>query len=173
MILWFGVLRPYKGVEVLIEAFREVEGAELWIVGRPWMPVEPLKAAASRVGGTVRFVDRFVADSELPAYFRRAEVVALPYRSIDQSGVVYTALAFGKAMVLSDVGGLAELGRVHGAAELVPPEDPGALAQALRRLVSNPDERARLEARARDAAAGPFSWDGIARRTLDLYRELV
>ena len=51
VILWFGVLRPYKGVDVLIEAFREVEGAELWVVGRPWMAVERLKEAASRAGG--------------------------------------------------------------------------------------------------------------------------
>jgi glycosyltransferase involved in cell wall biosynthesis len=100
-------------------------------------------------------------------------VVALPYRRVDQSGVVYTALAFGKAMVLSDVGGPAELGRVHGAAELVPPEDPDALASALGRLVSDHQARAELEARARAAAAGHFSWDDIARRTVELYRELM
>lgn len=172
VILWFGVLRPYKGVDVLMEAFRELEGAELWIVGRPWMPVEPLRRAAAGAGGTVRFVDRFVTDPEIPAYFRRADVVALPYRRIDQSGVLYTALAFGKAMVLSDVGGFSEVGRVHGAAELVPPEDPAALRQALGRLVSDPAARAALEERAAAAAAGHYSWDGIAQRTLDLYREL-
>ena len=137
------------------------------------MAVEPLKEAASRAQGTVRFVDRFVSDAELPAYFRRADLVALPYRRIDGSGVVYTALAFGKAMVLSDVGGASELGRVHGAAELVPPDDPAALAAALARLVADGEARAQLEARAREAAAGPFSWDAIAQQTLDLYRELL
>jgi glycosyltransferase involved in cell wall biosynthesis len=172
VILWFGVLRPYKGVDVLMEAFSGVEGAELWIVGRPWMPVGPLKQAALATGGTVRFVDRFVTDSEIPAYFRRADVVVLPYRRIDQSGVLYTALAFGKAMVLSDVGGFSEIGREYGAAELVPAEDPAALRDALQRLVDNPAARAALEERAAAAAAGPYSWDEIGRRTLELYEEL-
>jgi glycosyltransferase involved in cell wall biosynthesis len=173
VILWFGVLRPYKGVDVLLEAFQGLEGAELWIVGRPWMPFEPLRRAAAAAGGKVRFVDRFVTDPEIPAFFRRADLVVLPYRRIDQSGVLYTALAFGKAMVLSDVGGFSEIGRLHGAALLVPPEDPGALREALRALVNDPEEREALGGRAAAAAAGHFSWEEIARRTLALYEELV
>jgi glycosyltransferase involved in cell wall biosynthesis len=172
VILWFGVLRPYKGVDTLLEAFKGLEGAELWIVGRPWMPFEPLRRAAEAAGGTVRFVDRFVPDPEIPAYFRRADVVVLPYRRVDQSGVLYTALAFGKAMVLSDVGGFSEIGRDHRAAELVPPGDPLALREALARLVGDPAQRDALGARAEAAAAGAFSWDAIARETLALYREL-
>ncbi len=173
VILWFGVLRPYKGVDVLMEAFREMEGAQLWIVGRPWMDIAPIKEAAKAASGTVRFVDRFVTDPEIPAFFRRADVVVLPYRRIDQSGVLYTALAFGKAMVLSDVGGFSELGRVHGAAELVPPEDPSELRAALTRLVSDPTARSELERRAAAAAAGHYSWDEIGRRTLALYEGLL
>lgn len=172
VVLCFGVLRPYKGIDVLMEAFRSIEGAELWIVGRPWMDVEPLRRAAAAARGTVRFVDRYVADAELPALFRRADVVALPYRRIDQSGVLYTALAFGKAMVLSDVGGFGEVAREHGAAELVPPGDPQALREALERLLGDEVARRALEARAAAAAAGPYSWDEIARRTLALYEEL-
>ncbi len=173
VILCFGILRPYKGVDVLIEAFRELEGAELWIVGRPWMDIKPLREAAQAAGGTVRFVDRFVTDPEIPAFFRRADVVVLPYKRIDQSGVLYTALAFGKAMVLSDVGGFSEVGRAHGAAELVPPEDPEALRDALARLVGDAGARAALEERAAAAATGHFSWEEIGRRTLSLYEELV
>lgn len=173
VILWFGVLRPYKGVDVLLDAFRELEGAELWIVGRPWMPFEPLRRTAAGAQGRVRFVDRFVTDPEIPAYFRRADVVVLPYRRIDQSGVLYTALAFGKPMVLSDVGGFSEIGRVHGAARLVPPGDPAALRAGLAALIGDPAARERLGARAAAAAAGPFSWDEIARHTLSLYEELV
>jgi glycosyltransferase involved in cell wall biosynthesis len=173
VVLCFGVLRPYKGVDVLVDAFRDIEGAELWVVGRPWMPVEPLERAAARSRATVRFVDRFVSDAQLPAFFRRADVVALPHRRVDQSGVLYTALAFGKAMVLSDVGGFSEVGRVDEAAELVPPEDPAALAQALSRLIADPGARHALEQRAAAAATGRYSWDDIARRTLALYEELT
>ena len=173
VILSFGVLRPYKGVDVLIEAFEGIEGAELWVVGRPWMDVEPLRAAAARTGGTVRFVDRFVAESELPAYFRRADVVALPYREIDQSGVLYTALAFGKPIVASAIGGFAEVAEDHGALTAVPPGDPAALRAALGELVGDPAARAAQAARAAAAAAGPYSWDEAARLTLALYRELA
>jgi glycosyltransferase involved in cell wall biosynthesis len=173
VVLSFGILRPYKGIDVLIEAFREVgEGAELWIVGRPWMDVEPLRAAAARAGGTVRFVDRFVAEDELPAYFRRADVVALPYRDIDQSGVLYTALAFGKAIVASAIGGFAEVAEDHDALVPVPPGDPTALSAALAALVSDPAARAAQEVRAATAATGPYSWDEAARLTLALYEEI-
>ena len=156
VILCFGILRPYKGVDVLVDAFRELEGAELWIAGRPWMDTGPLREAAARAKGTVRFIDRFLPDAQLPALFRRADVVTLPYRRIDQSGVLYTALAFGKAMVLSDVGGFGEVGRVDGAAELVPPGDPDALREALAGLLADPARRAELEERARAAAGGPL-----------------
>jgi glycosyltransferase involved in cell wall biosynthesis len=173
VILCFGVLRPYKGVDVLIEAFEGIEGAELWIVGRPWMDVEPLRAVAARANGTVRFVDRFVAEVELPAYFRRADVVALPYRDIDQSGVLYTALAFGKAIVASAIGGFAEVADDHGALVPVPPADPAALRAALAALVSDSSARAAQESRAAAAAAGPYSWDEAARLTLALYEEVA
>jgi glycosyltransferase involved in cell wall biosynthesis len=173
VILCFGILRPYKGVDVLIEAFEEIEGAELWIVGRPWMDTAPLRAAAARAGGTVRFVDRFVAEAELPAYFRRADVVALPYRDIDQSGVLYTALAFGKAIVASAIGGFVEVADDQEALIPVPPGDPRALRAALAELVADPAARASQESHAAEAAAGPYSWDEAARLTLALYEEVT
>ena len=173
VILCFGLVRPYKGVDVLLEAFAGIEGAELWVVGLPHLDMAPLHAAAERAPGRVRFVERFVDDAELPAFFRRADVVALPHRRIDQSGVLSAALAFGKPIVLSAVGGFAEVAGDHGAAVAVPPGDPGSLRDALARLLADPLEREALAARAADAAAGPYSWDEAARRTLSLYERLL
>ena len=167
VVLFFGLLRPYKGLDVLLSAFADVADAELWVVGMPRMDIEPLQAAA---GPNVRFVPRFITDPEIPAYFRRADVVVLPYREIDQSGVLYTALAFGKPLVLSDVGGFGEVA-AHGAARLVPPGDSGALAAALTELLGNEGERERLSLAAAEAAAGPYSWDRSAAEHLKLYRE--
>src|SRR4029079_4442184 len=90
-ILAFGLIRPYKGTDVLLEAMRKVEGAELWIAGMPRMPMDGFRELARRVAGTVRFVERFIPDAEVPAFMRRAELVVLPYRNIEQSGVLYTA----------------------------------------------------------------------------------
>lgn len=173
VILFFGLLRPYKGIDTLLEAFRSVRGAELWIVGNPRMPIDPLRRQAERAPGRVRFVPRFIADRELPAYFRRADLVVLPYRDVEHSGVVYTALAFGKPIVLSAVGGFPELASDHGAARLVPPDDPVALAGALAELVGSEGSRSELAAAALRAAEGPFSWDRIGAQTLELYEGLL
>jgi glycosyltransferase involved in cell wall biosynthesis len=172
VILFFGLLRPYKGLDMLLRAFREVDGAELWIVGNPRMEVAPLQRLAAEAPGRVRFVTRFVDDAEIPAIFRRADVVVLPYRDAEHSGVLYTGLAFGKPLVLSAVGGFPEVAE-QGAARLVPPADAAALAAALSELTADDAARAELAAAARDAAAGTYSWAAIADRTLALYRELL
>ncbi len=174
VVLFFGLLRPYKGIDTLLEAFARLDApdAELWIAGMPRMPVEPLHELADRVPGKVRFLTRFITDDEIPALMRRADVLALPYREIEQSGVLYTGLAFGKPMVLGDVGGFAELGRRHGAARLVTPGDPDALAAALGDLLDDPAARAELSAATARAIEGEFGWDAIAARTLDLYRRI-
>jgi glycosyltransferase involved in cell wall biosynthesis len=173
VILSFGLLRPYKGIENLLEAFGRLGGdAELWVVGNPRMDVEPLRRQAEAAGGRVRFVTRFVDEAEIPAIFRRADLVVLPYLDAEHSGVLYTGLAFGKPLVLSAVGGFPEVAET-GAARLVPPGDTDALAETLEELTSDETARADLAAAATQAAAGPFSWDESARRTLDLYRQLL
>jgi len=168
VVLCFGLIRPYKGIDVLLEAWRGIADAELWIVGLPKMDLAPLRAAAPP---GVRFVPRFVADAEIPAFFRRAGLVVLPYREIDQSGVLFTALAFGKPLLLSAVGGFPEVAAT-GAAELVPPGDAAALHGELRRLLGDPPARERLAAAARAAAATTYSWDAVAARHLALYAAL-
>jgi glycosyltransferase involved in cell wall biosynthesis len=171
VVLCFGVIRPYKGVDVVVEAFQEIEGAELWVVGRPLeVSMERLRRLAPP--GRVRFVDRYVSDAELPAYFRRADLLVLSHRSVDMSGVLFAGLAFGKAMVMSDVGGFHELVEDHGAGRLVPPGDSRALAATIGELLADPEERRRLEERAGAAAAGPFSWDRIAAQTASLYEQV-
>jgi glycosyltransferase involved in cell wall biosynthesis len=169
VVLYFGVVRDYKGVDVLLEAFRDVPDAELWVVGRPLgVSMERLRRLAPP--GRVRFVERYVSDAELPAFFRRADVLALPHRSVDVSGVLFAGLAFGKAMVLSDVGGFRELVDDQGAGRLVPPGDPEALGAVLVELLGDREQRRALEERAAAAATGPYSWDRIAEQTLAVYR---
>ncbi len=176
VVLSFGLLRPYKGIENLVEAFGRIvasnRDAELWIVGNPRMDVEPLRRQANEAGGRVRFVTRFVDDAEIPPIFRRADLLVLPYLDAEHSGVLYTGLAFGKPLVLSAVGGFPEVAET-GAARLVPPGDTTALATTLEELAGDAVARADLAAAASAAAAGPYSWDEAARRTTDLYRELI
>jgi glycosyltransferase involved in cell wall biosynthesis len=175
VVLSFGLLRPYKGIENLIEAYGRIAGgseAELWIVGNPRMDVGPLRRQGEAAGGRVRFVTRFVDEAEIPAIFRRADLVILPYLDAEHSGVLYTGLAFGKPLLLSAVGGFPEVAET-GAARLVPPGDTDALATALQELIADESARAELAAAATRAAAGPYSWDESARLHLDLYCELI
>ncbi|MDX8152424.1 glycosyltransferase family 4 protein [Patulibacter brassicae] len=173
VVLLFGLVRPYKGLDVLLDAWHRLGGdrapAELWVVGLPKMDLAPLKAQAPP---GVRFVDRFVADEEAAAFFDRADVVVLPYREIDQSGVLFTGLAFGKPLVLSDVGGFPEIA-AEGAAELVPAGDAAALATALEHLLVDRERRRELGIRAGALARGPYSWDAVAHAHLELYRALL
>jgi len=166
------LLRPYKGIETLLRAWSGISSAELWIVGRPRMPLEPLRRLA---GERVRFVPRYVGDAELPAFFRRADVIVLPYsrtERFDQSGVLATALAFGKAIVVTEVGSFAEVAGA-GAARLVPPDDAEALHDALASLIADPPARERLAAAARGIAEGRYSWKDAARQTLAVYEQLL
>lgn len=178
VVLCFGLMRPYKGLDVLIEAWKGIDASpiqtasgapELWIAGMPRMDISGLQAAAPP---TVRFDARFIGDEELPAYFQRADLVVLPYREIDQSGVLFTALAFGKPLLLSDVGGFPEIAAT-GAARTVPAGDPGALREALGELLADPGALAEMADHARAAAGGRYSWEQIARAHMRVYEQLL
>jgi glycosyltransferase involved in cell wall biosynthesis len=169
VVLCFGLMRPYKGIDVLLEAWGEVDDAELWVAGMPRMDISPLAAAAPP---NVRFVPRFITDDELPAYFQAADLVVLPYREIDQSGVLFTALAFGKPLLLSDVGGFPEIA-ASGAARTFPAGDAGALGAALRELLDDRPALAALAGNATALARGGYSWRAVAGATLELYRSLL
>ena len=115
-------------------------------------------------GPNVRTALRFVSNAELAGAFRAADLVVLPYREIDQSGVLFTAMAFGKPLLLTRVGGFPE---IEGA-ELVAPGDPEALAHALTELLADPDRLKRMAGVERPE----YGWDAIARRTLEVYAGL-
>ena len=169
VVLLFGLLRPYKGIELALRAWQGIDDAELWIVGMPRMDTAPLRRIAPP---GVRFVERFVHDREVPAYFERADLVVLPYLEADQSGVLATALAFGSPLVLSDVGGFPEVAAT-GAARLVPAGDAAALHAELAGLLADAPSRAALGAAARAAARERYSWDAVAAQHLDLYGRLA
>jgi glycosyltransferase involved in cell wall biosynthesis len=170
VVLYLGIWRPEHGLDVLLEAWRAITGAELWVAGLPRMPARELTAGAPP---GVRFLPRFVTDPELPAFFRRADLVVFPYRSsVEASGALFTALAFAPAILATALGAFADLAALGGA-RVVAPRDAGALHEALGELLADAPARERLAAGARAAAAGPFSWDAIATRTLGLYGRVL
>lgn len=172
VVLSYGLIRPYKGIETLLRAWRGVDRAQLWIVGRPMMDISGLRAGAP---AGARLVPRFVTPREEDALFRRADLVVLPYERSERfgfSGVLATALGHGRPILLSDIGGFTEVAAL-GAARLVPAADPGALHVALTQLLADPGARAELAAAAAHAAAHEYSWETAARTTLALYERIA
>jgi glycosyltransferase involved in cell wall biosynthesis len=170
VVLCFGLMRPYKGIDVLLEAWRGLESeAELWVVGHPRMDISKLVADAP---SGVLFVPRYLPDEQVSALFRRADLVVLPYLAADQSGVMFTALAFGAPVLASAVGGFRDVAET-GAARLVAPGNVDELRTALRDLLADPGARERMGAAARAAAESAYSWDTIAAQHLELYGRLV
>jgi glycosyltransferase involved in cell wall biosynthesis len=181
VVLFLGLWRPYKGLDVLLEAWRagaaERPGAaELWIVGMPRMDTAPLytaaRAAEQAGAGPVRLLPRFVSGEEAGAFMRRASLVVLPYREIDQSGVLFTALGAGKPLLLSDAGGFPEVAAT-GAARTVRAGDAMELGGVLAELLGDADALTEMTSRAQDAVAGRYSWEAIARAHIELYERLL
>lgn len=138
-ILFFGTIRPYKGLDLLLQAcltlWREGLDFELAIVGKPFMPVEPFLGAVHGGGFGHRLITdlAFVTEQRLDAHLRAADILAFPYRAIDSSGAFLSALRYGAAMVTSDAGMFGEL--PGDVAMRFPVGEAGALAAALRPLI--------------------------------------
>ena len=176
VVLFFGGLRPSKGVPDLIEAFALVSpesDAHLLVAG-PAAGVDPaeLDGQADRlgIGDRVTIDDRYLPISEIGPLMRTAAVVALPYRTATASGVLQLAYAFARPVVATATGALTT-DVVHGdTGFLVPPADPEAMAAALLKILSDPAESDRMGRRARAAAMSDFAWEPIADALLDAYR---
>ncbi len=137
-LLYFGVIRPFKGVEDIVSALElmapeELSRFELTVVGETWegwtLPAE--RIADSSVKDRITFVNRYVSDEEVARFFADADVVVLPYHRSSASGPLHVAMASGLPVVVTGVGGLVEASEGYEGAIRIPPQDPAALRAAL------------------------------------------
>ena len=177
VVLCFGNVRPYKGIDVLLRASAaaraSVPALRVIIAGELWKDCRDPAREAERagVGDIVTCRLRYVPDSDAALLFAASDVVVLPYLRFDgQSGAGTLAATARRAIIVSDVGGLPDLVRDPGA--VVAPSDPVALAAALIRVLSDDAFRRKLEADAEIVAAG-LSWDGIADATVGVYQSAL
>ena len=177
VILLFGAIRPYKGVQTALEALSkvlpEVPDSVLLIAGKLWQSWEPYQLLIDRlnINKAVITIQDYVPSGDVCRYFEASDLVILPYDRFDsQSGVGSTAVAFRKPMIVSDVGGLPEL--VTDRRCIVPPKDPAALARAIIASFSNPDRLAKMTA-GTEVVAKRLSWPAIAQKTITIYDELL
>lgn len=172
-ILFFGRIEPYKGVGVLLEAARplldEYPDWTLQIAGGGDVTPYGELLAHPRI----RLTNRFLSDAEVAEFMQRSAIVALPYLSASQSGVIPTAFAFGKAVTATHVGGIPDMVRDGETGLLVPPNDPESLRSALKRLIDDPTLRDRLGKAGHEFAHTELSWDAIAGKHLAFYRKFL
>jgi len=178
VVLFFGYVRRYKGLDTLLEAWPAVRAsrpATLVVAGDFYEDPAPYRALVAAADGddpgTVRLREGYQSDEDVEALLRAADVVVLPYRSATQSGVTHVAYALGVPVITTDVGGLAETVRPGETGLVVPPEDPAALAAAIvRYFAEGLGPRLREGVRALGAV---HSWDALADSTIALVDDLA
>ena len=168
-LLFFGTIRPYKGLEHLVEAFDRLADEEasrfrLTIVGETWEGWHhPLRAAErSRHRDRITVVNRYVTDTEVTRFYADADVVVLPYTRSSASGPLHIAMAHGLPTVLTDVGGLRDAADGYDGVVWVPPAEPERLREAVLKAAETKDLRFQ----------DPRSWDETVRAFESLLFEL-
>jgi glycosyltransferase involved in cell wall biosynthesis len=170
IILFFGLLRPYKGVPALIRAFEQLPGpllseSRLVIAGEAWEDQESVKMAKiSRYAAQITVIDRYVDDREISLLFSASDLLVIPYTRASQSGVAHIAMAYGLPVVASEVGGLVEsLGPYQGTT-FTRPGDVQGISEGIERVLSG---------KSRYPAPEELRWGRVAERWEELCGALV
>jgi glycosyltransferase involved in cell wall biosynthesis len=179
-LLFFGQIKPYKGLDVFIEALGclrdEIKGRiRVKICGRPFIDVAPYKSRAQEIGlgDAIEFQLGFIPEDEVYDLFSSADVAVLPYRQIDGSGVLSKALDHGLAIIASDTSGFAEVLTDRETALLCGVGDAAAFARAIEAVVENGALRRRLREQSAALGRRSPSWDMIGAETADIYRRAI
>jgi glycosyltransferase involved in cell wall biosynthesis len=167
VLLFFGYIRKYKGVHVLLDAMRSVvqklPDATLLIVGEFYGDEDAYRKqiSDSAIGSVVKIVSHYIPQDEVALYFSAADVVVLPYLSATQSGIVQIAYNFNKPIIASRVGGLGEIVAEGKTGLVVDPNDAGALADAIIDFYEQQRESEFVKNVV--AEKGKFSWENMCR----------
>lgn len=181
VMLFFGQIRDYKGVDLLIEAFETAAAhnpkLKLIVAGQPFTDEIETKLhqmiAAHPAKKRIRFDGYFIDSKDIPLYLTAADVVVLPYRDIDHSGVVHLAYAFAKPIIASDVGDFSET-IPHGKAGYILPQNSTAcLAETIQHAFANKLELTKMGNYAEWLNRTKYGWAGIAEETKTFYQQFV
>ena len=179
LILFGGLIEPYKGLADLIDAFgqlaRSRPNARLVVAGKPNEPFQAYREQLHALGIADRVILdlAFLPEPRLGAYLCAADVVVLPYRATTASGLLLGARRFGCPVVATAVGDLAEV-IVDGEGGLLSsPSDPDALRRNIERLLVDRELAGRLGAAGQRAAFGAEGWPAAADKTVNFYRRLL
>jgi len=175
-LLFFGFIRAYKGLDLLLEAFADKKlkamKLKLIIAGEFYENDQPYRTLIEKldIGNDVIFYDRFIKENEIPAFFSAADLVVQPYRSATQSGVTQIAYHFEKPMLVTDVGGLSEI-VPHGKCGYVVKPEPQAIADAIEDFYINGRKENLTKGVMEEKAK--FTWDKLTESIKLIYNEIT
>ena len=165
VILFFGLLRPYKGVKYLVEAFEKlpenvINSSRLLIVGEVWEDKEITKRIKnSAFEDKISLIDRYVSDEEVSAIFSACDVVVLPYVRASQSGVAHIAMSFGLPIIATRVGGISESLKNYDGTHFVEPENSRAISNELIKVFEDRQKKYNKPSN--------LEWKNIAKKWID------
>jgi glycosyltransferase involved in cell wall biosynthesis len=178
VFLQFGKIKPYKGIDLLLEALNLVprdlrSRLDVRIIGKPYMDTTGMEryVHANDLAGCVTLRFEFVSEAEEERLFADADAILLPYREIDASGVAMSAIARGVPVLATAIEGFRELFEDEGGARLVPAADAAALSRAIADWVSAPEQLDALAEAVLVRRAAIPSWGEIARLHFAVYAE--
>jgi glycosyltransferase involved in cell wall biosynthesis len=176
VLVQFGKIKPYKGVDLLLEALTLIPQQlrprlDVRIVGKPYMDTAAIEqfVHANGLAGCVTLRFEFVSEADAEELFADADAILLPYREIDASGVAMSAIARGVPVLAAAIGGFRELFEGEAGARLVPAGDPAGLASAIGDWISAPEQLDALAEAMRLRRVGIPSWREIARLHFAVY----
>jgi len=176
VLLFFGNIREYKGLDILLEAFAQVfekrNDVILVIAGKPWIRWEPFEEIIKKNGmeQNIKLFLDFIPTEMMKYFYISADLVILPYKEFtSQSAVAADAVAFTKPLIITDVGGLSEY--VLDKRCVIEPNNPEALAEGILSLFETEGLLPKLSLDSKKLAES-FSWDAIAQDTVLLYKKL-
>ena len=179
VVLFFGILSPSKGIDVLIEAFsfvREECDSRLLIAGYPtkYMNIQQLKhlIKEQKLEDSIILDTRYIPSEEVGALMKLASVVVYPYISSTQSGALQVAYSFGRPVIATNVGGLPEVVEDGLSGYLVPPQEPLTLSKKIIDVICNHNLAIQMGMYAKQLSETKYSWPPIARRISSVYKDL-
>ncbi len=173
-ILFFGLIREYKGLDILLEAFRNLsEDYQLIIAGEPYGSFDRYQKIIDIIPGKDRiFMNlKYIKDSEVSVYFSAADVAVLPYRSATQSGISSVSYHFEVPMIVTDVGGLKETIGDRGTGLVAKEGTPEAIHEEILKYFGNPRIKEDCIRNIRDEKAR-LSWSTFARKLTEFIGQI-
>ena len=177
-LLFFGFIREYKGLDNLIHALKIIKEKHadilLQIAGQPKEPFSKYEQLIDKLNlkENIKTHLDYIEVGQIAEFLSSADVVILPYKRISQSGIVFLAYAFAKPVIATRVGGLPEAVEHGKSGYIVEADNPGELAEAVIKLIENPQLLREFGAYAAKLSQTKYSWTAIAQKTIQLYNAL-